>query len=64
MDGLKKVTSVSLSQEDWALLQEMVSRSGWKRGKLMALGLRYLYQEQFKDKTVNAEALSRFWEAR
>jgi len=56
MNGLKKVTSVSLTQEDWSLLQEMTVRSGWKRCKLMAFALRYLYAGEFKDKTVNTEA--------
>jgi len=63
MNGLKKVTSVSLTQEDWSLLQEMTVRSGWKRCKLMAFALRYLYAGEFKDKTREYRShYLKFWE--
>jgi len=63
VDELRKITSVGLVEHDWLLLKEMTSRSGWKRGKIISLALRYLYKEQFEGKNVNAEELSHIWEA-
>lgn len=50
MEDRKRVASFSLEPRDIELLTEMASRSGWRRGQLLSVAIRFLYCEQFYKK--------------